>query len=97
MLRKISWPFPLLYFSHFGSILPIDAHPQGNQYYTKGIELSVIIFTIFFFFAFISVAVSVKMNILLFAPGLLLLLFQSFGVWYTVPKLALCALIQVSI
>ena len=40
-------------------------------------------------------AVSVKMNILLFAPGLLLLLFQSFGVWWTIPRLALCALIQV--
>lgn len=41
-----------------------------------------------------SVAVSVKMNILLFAPGLLLLLFQCFGVWWTIPRLALCALIQ---
>lgn len=41
-----------------------------------------------------SLAVSVKMNILLFAPGLLLLLLQTFGVWWTVPRLALCALIQ---
>ncbi|XP_078373339.1 dol-P-Man:Man(5)GlcNAc(2)-PP-Dol alpha-1,3-mannosyltransferase-like [Oculina patagonica] len=41
-----------------------------------------------------SLAVSVKMNILLFAPGLLLLLLQSFGVWWTIPRLALCAVIQ---
>lgn len=41
-----------------------------------------------------SLAVSVKMNVLLFAPGLLLLLLQTFGVWWTVPRLALCALIQ---
>ncbi|KAK2551176.1 Dol-P-Man:Man(5)GlcNAc(2)-PP-Dol alpha-1 [Acropora cervicornis] len=40
-----------------------------------------------------SMAVSVKMNILLFAPGLLLLLLKSFGVWWTIPRLALCALI----
>jgi len=42
-----------------------------------------------------SLAVSVKMNILLFAPGLLLLLLQSFGVWGTIPKLAICAIVQV--
>ncbi|XP_020617022.1 dol-P-Man:Man(5)GlcNAc(2)-PP-Dol alpha-1,3-mannosyltransferase-like [Orbicella faveolata] len=53
-----------------------------------------LVIKVFFFFAFFSLAVSVKMNILLFAPGLLLLLFQSFGVWWTIPRLALCALIQ---
>ncbi|CAH3038664.1 unnamed protein product [Porites lobata] len=41
-----------------------------------------------------SLAVSIKMNILLFAPGLLLLLFKSFGVWWTIPRLALCAVVQ---
>ncbi|XP_029201049.2 dol-P-Man:Man(5)GlcNAc(2)-PP-Dol alpha-1,3-mannosyltransferase-like [Acropora millepora] len=41
-----------------------------------------------------SMAVSVKMNILLFAPGLLLLLLKSFGVWWTIPRLALCAVVQ---
>lgn len=41
-----------------------------------------------------SLAVSVKMNILLFAPGLLLLLLKSFGVWWTIPRLALCAVVQ---
>ena len=44
---------------------------------------------------FISLAVSIKMNILLFAPGLLLLLFKSLGVWWTIPRLALCAVVQV--
>ena len=42
-----------------------------------------------------SLAVSVKMNILLFAPGLLLLLLKSFGVWWTIPRLALCGVVQV--
>ncbi|XP_068753677.1 dol-P-Man:Man(5)GlcNAc(2)-PP-Dol alpha-1,3-mannosyltransferase-like [Montipora capricornis] len=41
-----------------------------------------------------SLAVSVKMNILLFAPGLLLLLLKSFGVWWTIPRLALCGVVQ---
>ncbi|KAM3865947.1 dol-P-Man:Man(5)GlcNAc(2)-PP-Dol alpha-1,3-mannosyltransferase [Diretmus argenteus] len=39
-------------------------------------------------------AVSVKMNVLLFAPGLLFLLLSEFGLIKTIPKLALCAAIQ---
>lgn len=42
-----------------------------------------------------SLAVSVKMNVLLFAPGLLFLLLSEFGLVRTIPKLALCAVIQV--
>ncbi|KAF7222680.1 3- mannosyltransferase [Nothobranchius furzeri] len=41
-----------------------------------------------------SLAVSVKMNVLLFAPGLLFLLVWEFGLIRTIPKLALCATIQ---
>ncbi|CAG5896774.1 unnamed protein product [Menidia menidia] len=39
-------------------------------------------------------AVSVKMNVLLFAPGLLFLLLSEFGFIRTIPKLSLCAGIQ---
>ncbi|XP_069053363.1 dol-P-Man:Man(5)GlcNAc(2)-PP-Dol alpha-1,3-mannosyltransferase [Lepisosteus oculatus] len=42
-----------------------------------------------------SLAVSVKMNVLLFAPGLLFLLLWEFGLVKTLPRLALCAAIQV--
>ncbi|XP_014795330.1 PREDICTED: dol-P-Man:Man(5)GlcNAc(2)-PP-Dol alpha-1,3-mannosyltransferase [Calidris pugnax] len=42
-----------------------------------------------------SLAVSVKMNILLFAPGLLFLLLQRFGLRGCIPKLCICALLQV--
>lgn len=42
-----------------------------------------------------SAAVSIKMNIFLFAPGLLVLLLARFGVKRTIPHLALCALLQV--
>lgn len=42
-----------------------------------------------------SLAVSVKMNVLLFAPGLLFLLLSEFGLMRTIPKLSLCAGIQV--
>lgn len=42
-----------------------------------------------------SLAVSVKMNVLLFAPGLLFLLLCEFGLWKTLPRLTLCAVIQV--
>ncbi|NXN14759.1 ALG3 mannosyltransferase, partial [Indicator maculatus] len=42
-----------------------------------------------------SLAVSVKMNILLFAPGLLFLLLQQFGLLGCIPKLCICALLQV--
>ncbi|NXS94871.1 ALG3 mannosyltransferase, partial [Jacana jacana] len=42
-----------------------------------------------------SLAVSVKMNILLFAPGLLFLLLQRFGLLRCIPKLCICALLQV--
>lgn len=41
-----------------------------------------------------SLAVSIKMNILLFAPGLLLLLLLTFGVVRTVPPLAICGVLQ---
>ncbi|KAF0047023.1 hypothetical protein F2P81_000656 [Scophthalmus maximus] len=41
-----------------------------------------------------SLAVSVKMNVLLFAPGLLFLLLSEFGLIRTIPKLSLCAGIQ---
>ncbi|KAM4605521.1 dol-P-Man:Man(5)GlcNAc(2)-PP-Dol alpha-1,3-mannosyltransferase [Polymixia lowei] len=41
-----------------------------------------------------SLAVSVKMNVLLFAPGLLFLLLSEFGLIKTIPKLSLCAAIQ---
>ncbi|KAM7400747.1 hypothetical protein PAMA_005099 [Pampus argenteus] len=41
-----------------------------------------------------SLAVSVKMNVLLFAPGLLFLLLSEFGLIRTIPKLSLCAVIQ---
>uniref|UniRef100_A0A673AM36 Dol-P-Man:Man(5)GlcNAc(2)-PP-Dol alpha-1,3-mannosyltransferase n=1 Tax=Sphaeramia orbicularis TaxID=375764 RepID=A0A673AM36_9TELE len=42
-----------------------------------------------------SLAVSVKMNVLLFAPGLLFLLLLEFGLMRTIPKLSLCAGIQI--
>ncbi|NXN98227.1 ALG3 mannosyltransferase, partial [Rhinopomastus cyanomelas] len=42
-----------------------------------------------------SLAVSVKMNILLFAPGLLFLLLHRFGLLGCIPKLCICALLQV--
>uniref|UniRef100_F1M8K7 Dol-P-Man:Man(5)GlcNAc(2)-PP-Dol alpha-1,3-mannosyltransferase n=1 Tax=Rattus norvegicus TaxID=10116 RepID=F1M8K7_RAT len=42
-----------------------------------------------------SLAVSVKMNVLLFAPGLLFLLLTQFGFRGALPKLALCAALQV--
>lgn len=41
-----------------------------------------------------SLAVSVKMNVLLFAPGLFFLLLMEFGLAKTIPKLVLCAGIQ---
>ncbi|XP_028650838.1 dol-P-Man:Man(5)GlcNAc(2)-PP-Dol alpha-1,3-mannosyltransferase [Erpetoichthys calabaricus] len=44
---------------------------------------------------FYSLAVSVKMNVLLFAPGLLYLLLSQFGLLRSIPKLCVCALIQV--
>uniref|UniRef100_A0A672FC12 Dol-P-Man:Man(5)GlcNAc(2)-PP-Dol alpha-1,3-mannosyltransferase n=1 Tax=Salarias fasciatus TaxID=181472 RepID=A0A672FC12_SALFA len=44
--------------------------------------------------ALYSLAVSVKMNVLLFAPGLLFLLLTEFGLIRTIPKLLLCAGIQ---
>lgn len=44
---------------------------------------------------FFSLAVSVKMNILLFAPALLLLLLKRFGLIGTIPKLMICAAPQV--
>lgn len=42
-----------------------------------------------------SLAVGVKMNILLFAPGLLLLLLQANGVFGTAVCLSICAGVQV--
>ncbi|GAM21177.1 hypothetical protein SAMD00019534_043520 [Acytostelium subglobosum LB1] len=44
---------------------------------------------------FFSLAVGIKMNLLLFAPALLLLLLQTYGVAKTVPRLAICAIVQV--
>ncbi|KAB5535659.1 hypothetical protein PHYPO_G00120460 [Pangasianodon hypophthalmus] len=41
-----------------------------------------------------SLAVSVKMNVMLFAPGLLFILLSEFGLMKTLPKLTLCAIIQ---
>ncbi|GAB5037775.1 lethal neighbour of tid [Nannochloropsis oceanica] len=41
-----------------------------------------------------SLAVSVKMNILLFAPGLALLLLQALGPWGAVLHIFLCGLVQ---
>ncbi|XP_057356574.1 dol-P-Man:Man(5)GlcNAc(2)-PP-Dol alpha-1,3-mannosyltransferase isoform X2 [Manis pentadactyla] len=41
-----------------------------------------------------SLAVSVKMNVLLFAPGLLFLLLMQFGLRGALPKLGICALLQ---
>jgi alpha-1,3-mannosyltransferase len=42
-----------------------------------------------------TIAVSVKMNVLLFAPGLLYLYLLKFGIAGTIPKLAICGLFQV--
>ncbi|XP_069753314.1 dol-P-Man:Man(5)GlcNAc(2)-PP-Dol alpha-1,3-mannosyltransferase isoform X1 [Narcine bancroftii] len=42
-----------------------------------------------------SLAVSIKMNILLFAPGLLFLLVSEFGLVRTIPKVGICAALQV--
>ena len=50
-----------------------------------------------YFAYFVSLAVSVKMNILLSAPGLLLLLIEACGWIGTIKNLTLCALIQVII
>jgi alpha-1,3-mannosyltransferase len=44
---------------------------------------------------FFSLAVSVKMNILLYAPGLLLLLWKRFGFVGAIPRLVVCAVPQV--
>ncbi|KAM5333083.1 dol-P-Man:Man(5)GlcNAc(2)-PP-Dol alpha-1,3-mannosyltransferase isoform 2-T2 [Glossophaga mutica] len=41
-----------------------------------------------------SLAVSVKMNVLLFAPGLLFLLLTQFGLRGALPKLGICAVLQ---
>ncbi len=46
---------------------------------------------------FFSLAVSVKMNILLFAPPLLFLLWRRFGFVGALPKLAICASLQVAL
>jgi alpha-1,3-mannosyltransferase len=43
-----------------------------------------------------SLGVSVKMNVLLFAPALLLLLLRNLGVFSTIGHLAVCAAVQVS-
>lgn len=44
-----------------------------------------------------SFAVGIKMNVLLFAPGLLYLLLRNLGVRKTVYALALCAAVQVRV
>jgi len=43
---------------------------------------------------FFSLGVSVKMNVLLFAPGLLLLLLLRFGLFEAAKKISICAIIQ---
>lgn len=48
-------------------------------------------------FVHFSLAVSVKMNVLLFAPGLLFLLLTQFGFRGALPKLAICAALQVTL
>ncbi|MGH0130814.1 UNVERIFIED_CONTAM: hypothetical protein FKN15_071481 [Acipenser sinensis] len=45
----------------------------------------------------LRLAVSVKMNVLLFAPGLLFLLLCEFGLLRSIPRLSLCAAIQVAL
>ncbi|XP_064383640.1 dol-P-Man:Man(5)GlcNAc(2)-PP-Dol alpha-1,3-mannosyltransferase-like isoform X2 [Halichondria panicea] len=47
--------------------------------------------------AVFSLAVSVKMNVLLFSPGLLVLLLLTGGWRGTLPRLSLCALIQLAL
>lgn len=42
-----------------------------------------------------TVGVSIKMNVLLYAPGLLYLFLLQFGPVHTIPKLAICGLFQV--
>ncbi|KHJ87369.1 ALG3 protein [Oesophagostomum dentatum] len=42
-----------------------------------------------------SFAVSIKMNVLLFAPALLFILLLNVGVWRTIVNLAICAVVQV--
>lgn len=44
-----------------------------------------------------SIAVSVKMNVLLFAPGLFILLLQELGLIKTIANIALCGLIQLGL
>lgn len=44
-----------------------------------------------------SFAVSIKMNVLLFAPGLGILLLKKFGFWATVLEIMLCAIVQVAL
>ena len=47
--------------------------------------------------ALFSFGVSVKMNVMLFSPGLLLLLLIKFGVYGSVPKIFICAIIQLGL
>lgn len=66
---------------------------------TEVIIFSVYIFKIAYFLdsvLFDSLAVSVKMNVILFAPGLLFILLSELGLMKTLPKLTLCAVVQVS-
>lgn len=51
----------------------------------------------FLSFVHFSLAVSVKMNVLFFAPGLLFLLLTQFGFRGALPKLAICAALQVTL
>lgn len=47
--------------------------------------------------AIFSFAVSIKMNVLLYSPGLLCLLLQRFGFWWTIPRLFICGIIQLAL
>jgi alpha-1,3-mannosyltransferase len=44
-----------------------------------------------------SIAVSIKMNVLLFVPGLLVILVKTFGLWRTIPKLFLMLIVQLAL
>lgn len=43
-----------------------------------------------------SLALSVKMNILLFVPAIGILMLRDLGIWRTIPRILLCVIMQVS-
>ena len=59
---------------------------------------SIHVFYLFIYPSFIlhsSLAVGVKMNVLLFSPGLAVLLLRRFGIKGAIQKIFICAAIQV--